>query len=127
MATTSDELIIRKFLHKNHDFIKNECNFQKIATDLLQLGVITKGECDTILRDPDKANQWMYLNLLRDISLSKLLRFSEALEKYEAHENNLKLAASIRETCKYIASKSMYNNIQICLLANYSNYFECAC
>ena len=108
MASTSDELIIRNFLYENHDIIKNECNFQKIATDLLQLSVITKGECDMILRDPDKANQWMYLNLKRDISLSKLLRFSEALERHKSHENNQKLAANIRETCKYIASKSTY-------------------
>ena len=89
----------KTFLNENHDFIKNGCNFKRIATDLHNAGVVDDGDLETLLQSPNylDANQFMYLCLVRDPSIEKLSKLAEVLERDSTHGCHKSLACSIRK------------------------------
>ena len=86
------------FLRKNQQFIKSECDFRNIATNLLASGVITHFECERLLHSiSEQANQEMYLILERSPSLEKLAKVADALATDETHDPHQELVRRIRE------------------------------
>ena len=86
---------VKTFLEENHDFIKYECNFKRIASDLLNARAVNQGECERL--DQEDANQYMFLILQKDPSVTKLLKVASALESDPTHDCNQKLASRIRQ------------------------------
>ena len=85
-------------MEENHDFIKYECNFKRIATDLLSARAVNRGECERLDQHPlEDANQYMFLILQEDPSVTKLLKVANALEKDPTHDCNQELASRIRQ------------------------------
>ena len=85
-------------MEENHDFIKYECNFKRIASDLLNARAVNRGECERLDQYPlEDANQYMFLILQKDPSVTKLLKVASALERDLTHDCNQKLASRIRQ------------------------------
>ena len=94
----ANESKVKTFLEENHDFIKYECNFKRIASDLLNARAVSQGECERLDQYPlEKANQYMFLILQKDPSVTKLLKVASALESDPTHDCNQKLASRIRQ------------------------------
>ena len=94
----ANESKVKTFLEENHDFIKYECNFKRIASDLLNVRAVNRGECERLDQDPlEKANQYMFLILEKDPSVTKLLKVASALERDPTHDCNREFASRIRQ------------------------------
>ena len=99
MCHLASELKGKTFLNENLDFIKNECDFKRIATDLHNATVVDDGELETLIQSPNylAANRFMYLCLVRDPSIEKLSKLAEVLERDSTHGCHKSLACTIRK------------------------------
>ena len=85
-------------MRKNQQFIKSECDFRNVATNLLASGVITHFESERLLHSiSEQANQEMYLILEGCPSLEKLAKVADALATDETHDPHQELVRRIRE------------------------------
>ena len=94
----ANESEVKTFLEENHDYIKYKCNFKRIASDLLNARAVNRGECERLDQSPlEEANQYMFLTLQKDASVTKLLKVASALESDPTHDCNQELASRIRQ------------------------------